>query len=217
MPVRTAPFVALVSLLAGCAADPTDVPPPEEAVEDVLADRLYDWLVGSFNSERQSEDDPRYFAISLVACPVDAPELGERVLYIEQATMDSPDQPYRQRLYVVDADDEAGEGWTEIHSLLDPAAAVGLCEDADTASYAADEVELRDGCGVFVTWDADAESFVGGTEGTDCASTIGGASWATSGVTILSDRIESWDRGFGSDGQQAWGAEAGPYLFDRLD
>ena len=223
MLVRTAPLAALLPLLAACDAAPIDPPhaeqPPAESVpaDDVLADRLFDGLVGSFDSARQSEEDPRYFAISLVACAVDAPDLGERVLYLEQARLDALDQPYRQRLYVVDADDAAGEGWTRIYALANPAAAVGQCEDPAVASYAADQVDEREGCGVRVAWDADGERFVGGTEGTDCASTLGGASWATSEVTITADRIDSWDRGFSDDGQQAWGAEAGPYLFDRLD
>lgn len=223
MPVRAATLAALVLPLAACDAQHVPDPPAEDPagesapVDGVLADRLFRWLVGSFDSVGQSEEDPRYFAISLIACPVDAPELGARVLYLEQARMDSLDQPYRQRLYAVDGDDASNEGWTRIYALTEPAAAVGQCEDPAVASYAADQVEEREGCGVRVAWDADGERFVGGTEGTDCASTLGGAAWASSEVTIGADRIDSWDRGFSEDGQQAWGAEAGPYLFDRLD
>lgn len=223
MPVRAATLAALVLPLAACDAQHVPDPPAEDPagesapVDGVLADRLFRWLVGSFHSVGQSEEDPRYFAISLIACPVDAPELGARVLYLEQATLDSLDQPYRQRLYAVDGDDASNEGWTRIYALREPAAAVGRCAQAGVASYGPEEVELREGCGVRVDWDADAARFVGGTEGTDCASTLGGAAWASSEVAITASRIDSWDRGFSDDGQQAWGAVAGPYVFERLD
>ena len=33
---------------------------------------------------------------------------------------------------------------------------------------------------------------------------------------IRADRIVSWDRGFDAEGRQVWGAENGPYVFDKL-
>jgi hypothetical protein len=39
--------------------------------------------------------------------------------------------------------------------------------------------------------------------------------YTTSEVTITNDTIASWDRGFDADGNQKWGAEAGPYIFRR--
>ena len=42
-----------------------------------------------------------------------APELGEDVVYVEQAVMDNAEQPYRQRLYVLDGDSATESGyWT---------------------------------------------------------------------------------------------------------
>ena len=58
------------------------------------------WLSGTFDSSEQAAEDYSYYAVQLVACPVEAPELGANVLYIEQALADTPEDPYRQRLYV---------------------------------------------------------------------------------------------------------------------
>ena len=66
---------------------------------------------------------------------------------------------------------------------------------------------------MLVEWQDGA--FVGGTEGNGCTSSLNGAQYATSKVKITKNRIESWDQGFNAQGVQVWGAEAGPYVFDR--
>lgn len=210
----------LLALLTGCATTPSTTPPPEETpVPEPAFDAvgtLADYLSGAFDSEQQSIDDPQFFAIQLITCEVSAPELGETVLYIEQAVMDTPDQPYRQRLYVVDGDEDPLVAQTTVFALVDPGAAIGLC-DGDLVEFTEADVTLREGCGVHSTWDEDEELFVGGTEGEGCSSTLGDAVYATSEVLIGPDLLESWDRGWNASGEQAWGAVAGPYRFIRRD
>ena len=41
--------------------------------------------------------------------------------------------------------------------------------------------------------------------------------YATSEVTVSSDRIASWDRGYDQAGSQVWGAEKAAYVFDRIE
>jgi hypothetical protein len=94
-----------------------------------------------------------------------------------------------------------------------PKAVVGLCEASMKPTIAASDVEERQGCLVSLTWDGAA--FEGATEGKGCASTLNGASYATSEVTITQDQIRSWDRGFDAADKQVWGATDGPYVFDR--
>ena len=209
MTLRT--LLPLALLLAGCPSQAT--PDDPESTFDAVG-TLEQNLVGVFDSEQQSIDDPQYFAIQLITCPVHAPELGERVVYVEQAVMDTPDQPYRQRLYVLDGDDDAATATTTVFALAEPTAAVGLCDGA-LATFTEDDVSLRAGCGVSMDWDDDERAFVGGTADTSCTSTMNGASYATAEVWIGADRITSWDRGFDADGEQVWGAVAGPYEFLR--
>ena len=72
----------------------------------------------------------------------------------------------------------------------------------------------RDGCAI-VLEHVGGEMFVGSTVGTSCESSLAGAAYATSEVTIFADRLVSWDRGFDAEGHQVWGAEKGAYVFVR--
>jgi CpeT/CpcT family (DUF1001) len=207
-------FPFAVSLLTGCGSEPQtteDSGPTSIAVED----RLADWLAGDFDSADQADEDPQYYAISMRLCPVALPDLGERVLYIEQAASDDLASPYRQRLYVVDRIDEdtAVSRVYEATRSSTETALVGLCDAPDSQQLAAADFELKEGCDVSLTWDG--TQFSGGTEGEGCESSLGGASYATSSVTLDATALSSWDQGWSEDGAQVWGATAGPYVFLR--
>ncbi len=176
-------------------------------------DKAFAWLTGRFDSSEQAAANPTYFAIQLETCPVAAPGLGERVLYVEQARMDLLDSPYRQRLYVV----EAGEGpevISRVFELATPASWIGACGESEPRGVTPDDVTERAGCAVHLTRSG-LDGFVGGTQGTECESSLNGASYATSEVSLSAADLESWDRGFDADGAQVWGATAGPYRFIR--
>lgn len=212
------PLVTCLGLaLAGCA------PPINEPSDDAgpgfdVQERFSDWLSGAFDSSAQAAADLQYFAIQLVACPVDATEIGEQVLYVEQAVMDSPDQPYRQRLYLIEGDAvEPLVATSEVFLLDAPEEVVGICDlDPDERPAFSDaDAALKESCGVRTTWEEDEAMFVGGTVGEGCESTRDGASYATAEVEVSADLMTSWDRGFDADGDQVWGATAGPYEFLR--
>jgi len=57
------------------------------------------------------------------------------------------------------------------------------------------------------------ERFEGSTRGDGCASSLAGASYATSEVVVTPGRLLSWDRGWDASGEQAWGATGGGYEF----
>ena len=61
------------------------------------------------------------------------------------------------------------------------------------------------------------DAWVGATCGEGCSSSLAGASYATSEVTVTDEVLTSWDRGFDAAGEQVWGAEAGPYRFVKRD
>ena len=125
------------------AADMNPVEGPEPA-ETATLDRAFEWLIGRFDSRDQALQNASYFSIQLVSCEVNAPEIGEKVLYIEQASMDSPNQPYRQRLYhVTEADN--GEIISTIYSLNNTGAAVGLCDRDSLETFTPADVARRDG------------------------------------------------------------------------
>ena len=178
---------------------------------DANADRLLSYLEGTFDSADQAEENPDYFAVSLVSCVVDAPELGARALYVEQALMSSPDAPYRQRIYTIEAAD-AARASTRIYAIVGEEDAVGICA-GPRATVRARDVTIREGCGVDVVWDG--ARYTGGTHGEACASSLRGAAYATSEVELSDDELDSWDRGYNAQGEQVWGATAEPYVFVR--
>lgn len=190
----------------------------QEEEMDQMAQRAFDWLTGRFDSVEQARRQPSYFEIQLLACEVDAEELGERVLYIEQAQASTPEEPYRQRLYHIDTQVNA-EGEIEvistIYSLALPDAFVGLCSDANTTRFEPSSYMIREGCEVYLKWVDD--HFEGSTRGNGCASSLGDAAYATSEVVMTSDLITSWDRGFNSNDEQVWGAVDGAYEFVRKE
>ena len=211
-------LLCLTVLLSACieTTDPdNDNSPAEEVPSTLTLDRLEAFLTGRFDSSLQSVEQPQYYPIQLLTCAVEAPELGGRVLYVEQASMDSLNAPYRQRLYVLEADEDMETATTTVYSMVEPGDWIGLCDEADVVTIDAAEVEVREGCGVQLLWDGDTGSFEGGTVGEACSSTLGGASYATSEVWMAQDYLYSWDRGFDANGFQAWGATDGPYEFLR--
>jgi hypothetical protein len=78
------------------------------------------------------------------------------------------------------------------------------------------DLEERRGCAVVLKQLAESQ-YAGSTRGRECESNLRGASYATSQVTVTAGRLTSWDQGFGASGKQVWGAEAGPYLFDKAE
>lgn len=197
------PSDAGVEADAGMPAGPKDV------------ERVMTLLTGRFDSSAQSQTSAAYYAVQLHACAVELPDLGERVLYVEQAMMSSLGSPYRQRLYVLTEDESEGTVTSTIYSVLQPERFVGTCAGADVPRINALDAELRVGCEVILR--ADGDGYTGSTVEKNCESSLNGASYATSEVTLSEDTVLSWDRGYDAMDNQVWGAEAGPYIFDRKE
>ncbi|MFK7927407.1 MAG: chromophore lyase CpcT/CpeT [Myxococcota bacterium] len=195
----------------GCAGEDATDPTDSDEPGISTSDRLALWLAGDFDSSDQAAADADYFAIRMQICKVDLPELGDQVLYVEQAQVTDQANPYRQRLYLIEPGATEDQGVSRIYTLANTAAIKGLCEGNGTLPSASTATE-KVGCAVTMTWDG--TSFSGGTTGEDCATTLGG-DYAASEITITRDQLTSWDRGFFNDGTQAWGATGGGYVFVR--
>ena len=179
--------------------------------EELRADQLLvEYLVGVFNSEEQSIQDPSYYNVQLTHCYSHSPQLGENVLYVEQALVGST--PYRQRVYVIRPFDDPSEGAiSEVWKVIAPHMFIGFCDDP--REIRPHELELAEGCESYLT--LAAGEFVGGTDGASCLNDFGGALYATSEITVDEDSLTSWDRGYNASDIQVWGAVFGPYIFER--
>ncbi len=229
-------FTACSSSAPAATADAQPVPDGgAQAQEAALADageaveaRLDRMLRGRFDSKDQAKQDASYFEIQLRVCSVEVKELGPRVLYVEQARMDALKSPYRQRLYVVErVTDEAAV--SKVFEFKDPKPLVGACDKDKPPVIAPADVEVRDGCGVEMHWRGDrfegstgeqkwnGSGFEPNPSGKRCASSLSGATYATSSVTMTETTLSSWDRGFDAADKQVWGATKGPYVFVRRE
>lgn len=199
-----------------CTQDDAPADSQDTQVEEttLVGKAASQYLRGSFSSEAQSKlPASPYYHIDLFACRVLLPELGEEVMYVQQEQPGAA--PYRQRLYTVESVGEA-QAQTRVYTVDNAGDWEGFCALGTTEPVAGTTWEERVGCGVLLDWDASTETFTGGTQGTDCETSLGG-DYAASEVTITPTLLTSWDRGFYNDGTQAWGATEGGYQFDRLD
>jgi len=209
-------------------SDPTDGGPSPDADVPVdggpqadlgplepVAPQLALWLAGIFDSAAPAARDRRYWDVQVSACFVTVQGLDRPdVLYVEQAMKDSLDAPYRQRLYIVEPEDPPHlRAVSRVFEVRGAERLVGACGDPFSVRIDVADLTARSGCDVHVEWTGDR--FVGGTVGHECGSTLNGASYATSEAEIRADGFTSWDRGFTADGEQVWGAVAGPYEFAR--
>jgi CpeT protein len=218
--MRNIAIVAVVML--GCGEVKPYTFPPSMAVVDAgpsgpTADALlFSYLNGVYDTADQAKTSPEFFEIHLSVCPVQAPELGPRVLYVEQAVSTSLGAPYRQRLYVVDMvpNGRPNEARSQVLELTNPKAVIGLCNQKVAQLSKADTID-RPGCSVTMWWDESAQSFTGATTGKECLSTLNGATYATAEVTLTKTGFNSLDRGWSKDDVQVWGSTKGPYQFVR--
>jgi CpeT protein len=173
---------------------------------------LVDCMSGNFSSRAQSERDSDFFDIRLHIVPIWKSDKANHWLYVEQATASAESKPYRQRVYKVEK--EATGGFKSIvYTLPDPANWAGKFKTPEAFDKLKPaELSLREGCAVFLKKQKDG-TFEGATQGIGCESTLRGAKYASSKVTVTKTELRSWDQGFNEKGEQVWGATKSGYEF----
>ena len=176
---------------------------------------LSKWMSGSFSSKEQSVKDTGYFNIELEMVEIWKDRPDGPWIYVEQAVAESKDTPYRQRVYRLKRRDD-GKIESIVYTIPRPIRFVGdYKKEIPLLKLTPDSLTLREGCKV-VLYREDAGHFAGSTEGKNCKSNLRGAKYAPSEVTIMEDKIVSWDRGFDEHHVQVWGAENGGYIFIKI-
>ncbi|HRE42001.1 MAG TPA: chromophore lyase CpcT/CpeT [Ignavibacteria bacterium] len=182
---------------------------------DPKLEELGKWMEGSFSSQDQSKNDSDYFDIRLEMKRIWKDRTDAIWFYVEQATAETPDKPYRQRIYKVQkVQDNLYQ--SEVFVMNDPLRFAGaFTNDSLLGSLTPDSLINRTGCAVFLSY-TDGK-YSGGTESKECPSDLRGAKYATSDVIITSNSIISWDKGFDENDKQVWGAKKGGYIFKRIE
>lgn len=174
---------------------------------------LRNLMTGSFNSSVQAAADSDFYDITLHMYPV-WEESDKEWLYVEQAVTAMQDRPYRQRMYLIE--ELAPDSFRSIVYTLDSAEQfIGKWQDPGFFDQFDESILTeREGCAVHLK-NISPFKYAGSTIGDSCKSTLRGATYATSQVSMDPDTIVSWDQGFDAEGKQVWGAEKSGYVFDR--
>ncbi len=195
--------IAATALLTGCATP--------AAVNPQVAE-MQRYLVGYFSSAEQAKADKDFFNIELRVVPVWPARTDGPWLYVEQADARTPEKPYRQRVYRLEA--KGGQLVSHIYTIkgdgLRFAGEWKKPEPMGQASVA--DIELKDGCAVVMVRLATAV-YRGSTVRGACPSELRGAKYATSIVDVSNTLLESWDQGFSAEHKQVWGSTKGAYKF----
>jgi CpeT protein len=175
---------------------------------------LIDWMQGSYNSEEQSKNDSDYYNISLEMQKIWTDRSDGYWLYVEQAVAETKNQPYRQRIYHLVFEDNIIK--SIIYSLPVEKKFIGAWKNTDLLNnLSPDSLETRVGCEVIIKR-FDQNTFMGSTVENRCTSSMRGASYATTEVTITKNKLLSWDRGYNDKDEQVWGAIKGGYIFKKI-
>ena len=174
--------------------------------------KLASVMAGEFDSNDQADADKSYYHIVLRMKPVWPDRTDGYWFYVEQAVTTSEDKPYRQRVYHLYLEDDTTI-ISKVYELKNPQDYIGAWKDKDiSAKISPDSLVDRQGCAIYLK-QVEKGVYKGSTPGRECLSSLRGAVYATSEVTIYPDRMISWDRGWNADGMQVWGAEEGGYIF----
>lgn len=176
---------------------------------------LLGFMTGEFNNAEQAATDTTFFHIYLRMTPIMKDHPEGYWLYVEQATAEAQDKPYRQRVYQLKQADDTTL-MSKIFEINNPKQYVGGWKDeTKLAPITPDSLTSREGCDMFIH-KVDKEIFRATTMGTQCISVLRGASYATSQVVIYPDRMISWDRGWDKNDVQVWGSVNGAYAFIKV-
>ena len=209
--VRKFLFLILVLAIFSCK---TDKPSSEEQTTSNHLSELFTLMQGSYNSETQSQVDSTYYNISLHMYPI-WKDKGN-FLYVEQALNSKQDKPYRQRIYEVTQLNDSVYS-SAIYTIEHDSLWIGKWKTPEAFdALSMNDVSKKEGCEVLLQR-LEPNLYQGETGEKTCESTLYGASYATSEVEIMEDKIISWDRGFDDKGDHIWGAEKGGYIFIKLD
>jgi len=213
MRIRT--IAAAFALLAGACGTINQGPVPAISAPSASVDEVASWMAGTYSSAAQAKADPDFRDVRLHMVRIWPERTDAYWLYVEQATASSLEQPYRQRVYAVKVEPD-GKVASHVYELPgDPMGFAGAWKDPKRLDLVNPDLLVpREGCTVFL--EAGAEGWKGSTRPNTCVSTLMGAAYATSEVTVGAKELTSWDRGFDAAGKQVWGSTKGPYLFERL-
>ena len=186
------------------------------AAEPTALERLATCLTGTFSSADQARGDQNFHDVTLHVIAIWSDRSDGPWLYVEQALPDAPDHPFRQCIYQLAARPD-GAVQFRVLDLPDPIAATNAWKDpARLAKLTPADLTAHEGGSVVLRLQPDG-SFKGGTEGKGTASSLRGASYATTELTVTAKETVIWERAYNASDVQVWGSLHGGYVFRRVE
>jgi CpeT protein len=170
------------------------------------------YMSGAFTSQMQAKSDTDYYNIALHMQPIWETDNNGYWLYVEQAMATALDKPYRQRVYHLTLENDTTI-LSKVYEIKSAKNYIGGWNDTNKLiALNKDSLIDRQGCGIYLHKKSKKE-FSGTTPEKQCLSSLRGATYATSEVSVYNNKIISWDRGWSAADKQVWGAEKGGYIF----
>ena len=155
-------FAALLSLAIFLAAP--------SAAGDLNYDleTMMEWFAGEFDNHQQhvdeieAEEPPEqpHEWIHSIFHPVELPDFGDNVFYVEQYIEGDPTNIYRNRIYSFSINEEVEAIQLTIYSFKDHEAVIGAhLDETKLEGLTMDDVRTLPGCEVF--WKKQADNFIG--------------------------------------------------------
>ena len=121
--------------------------------------------------------------------------------YVEQSMAAMQEKPYRQRVYHLYIQDDTTI-MSKVFEVKNSSQYINAWKDeSKLKNITTDSLIDRQGCGIFLHKQQD-KTFKGSTPFKECLSTLRGATYATSEVTIYKNKLVSWDRGWDKNDKQ---------------
>ena len=180
------------------------------------------YLTGVMETTIPAEGVLKGATVRMTTCVVEVPDAEEITqrspaifLYQEQAMIDRPNRPYRQRFLQISpsADGRQVESATFVPRNSD--AWINFCgqPQAERLVTVDDIGEYR--CSVFLQ--PAGSQYIGQTQPEGCPSNYNGAVTITNRIILDAQSMETLDRGYDQKGNLVWGAENQPYEYRRVE
>lgn len=171
-------------------------------------------MCGNFSTATQANNDTSFYNINLHIVQFWKNNKNGYWLYVEQGLASEMNKPYRQRVYHLYLANDTVIAST-VYELKNVKRYVGAWKDLERfKDFANDSLVMRHGCEVLYHKNQDG-TYSGSTPGVECLSSLRGALYSTSEVTLYEDKIILWDRGWNQEKQQVWGTTKGAYVLMR--
>jgi hypothetical protein len=175
--------------------------------------QLVEWMTGEFDSSEQANADTAFYNISLKMTRIWHNQPNGIWLYVEQAVAETPEKPYRQRIYFLSETND-DEFTSDVYLIPEEVNYIGAWKTPGAFDNLTPfNLNYKSGCAVFLFYDG--FQYGGKTNEKSCKSDMRGAAYATSEVVLTATEIHTWDRGMNVDGKQVWGSESGHYIFKK--